>query len=123
MAGHKYGAKKVEYDHHSFSSKLEASVYQWLKLREKNKEITDIKCQETIYLTLARIIYKPDFSFVDINTNQKIYAESKGFETSDWRIKRRLWIFYGPGPLEIYKGSHSNFKLHETLTPGSANDV
>jgi len=113
----KYKSQKVEYDHQSFSSKLEAALYQWLKLREKNGEITDIKCQETVYLTLARIIYKPDFSYVDKTSNEKIYAESKGFETSDWRIKRRLWQFYGPGILEIYKGSHKNFSLHETLKP------
>ncbi len=119
MTRHKYGAKKVEYDHHSFSSKLEAALYKWLKLQEQNGEIADIKAQETIYLTEARIIYKPDFSYVDLKTNKKIYAESKGFETSDWRIKRRLWKFYGPAPLQIYKGSHSNFVLHETITPGT----
>lgn len=114
---HKYKAQKVQYDHHSFSSKLEAAVYQWLKLREKNGEITDIKCQETIYLSLADIIYKPDFSYVDLKTGKKIYSESKGFETSDWRLKRRLWMAYGPAPLEIYKGSHTRFILHETLMP------
>lgn len=115
---HKYGAKKIEYDSHSFQSKFEAALYKWLKLRELNGEIRDIKCQETTYLTDARIMYKPDFSYVNCKTGKKIYAESKGFETSDWRIKRRLWKHYGEGPLEIYKGSASNFKLHETLTPG-----
>ena len=104
---HKYGASKVQYDNQSFSSKFEAALYQWLKLRELNGEITDIKCQETIYLTDAKIIYKPDFSYylyIKDSAAKKIYAESKGFETSDWRIKRRLWAHYGPGPLEIYKG-------------------
>lgn len=115
----KYHSKKVEYDHQSFSSKLEAALYKWLKLREQNKEITDIRCQETCYLTLARIIYKPDFSYVDLISNEKIYAEAKGFETSDWRIKRRLWQFYGPGKLEIFKGSHNNFSLSETLNPST----
>ena len=115
----KYNSKRVEYDHQSFSSKLEASLYQWFKLKEQNGEITDIKCQETIYLTLAKIIYKPDFSYFDLKSDRKIFAEAKGFETSDWRIKRRLWLFYGPAPLEIYKGSYNNFTLHETLNPST----
>jgi hypothetical protein len=111
----KYKSQKVNYDYHSFASKFEASVYNWLKLREKNGEICDIKCQETIYLTLAQIIYKPDFSFITNDSKQKIWAEAKGFETAEWRIKRKLWIYYGPGPLEIYKGKHDNFRLSETL--------
>lgn len=119
---HKYGSSKVEYDNQSFASKFEAALYQWLKLRELNGEIRDVKCQETIYLTNARIIYKPDFSYVDIKSDKKIWAESKGFETSDWRIKRRLWEHYGPGPLEIYKGSAKNFQLHETLTPKASSE-
>jgi hypothetical protein len=113
----KYKSQKVRYDHHSFSSKLEAALYQWLKLREQNKEIEDIRCQETIYLTDARIIYKPDFSYLDMASSERRYAEAKGYETSDWRIKRRLWMYYGPGILEIYKGSHNNFSLQETLKP------
>ncbi len=112
----KYKAQRVSYDHHSFASKFEAALYHWLKFREKNGEITEIKCQETVYLTKARIIYKPDFSYTDLETGKKVYAEAKGYETSDWRIKRRLWEYYGPGDLEIYKGSANNFKLHETLT-------
>lgn len=116
----KYHNQKVSYDNFSFASKLEAALYQFLKLREKSGEISDIKCQETVYLTKARIIYKPDFSFV--MNDKKVFAESKGFETSDWRIKRRLWQHYGPGNLEIYKGSAARLTLHETLTPDGDED-
>ena len=111
----KYRAKKIEYGHHSFASQFEAAVYQWLQLREKNKEISELRCQETIYLTKARIIYKPDFSFIE--NSEKRFVEAKGFETPEWRIKRRLWGSYGPGPLEIYKGSAKSFVLHETIIP------
>jgi hypothetical protein len=111
----KYKSKRVDYDYHNFASKLEASLYQWLKLREKNGEISDIRSQETVYLTKARIIYKPDFSYTDNKTKERIYAESKGIETPEWRIKRRLWQHYGVGKLEVYKGKYDNFKLSETL--------
>ena len=119
---HKYGAKRVEYDHHSFASQLEAALYKWLKLREQNGEIRDIKAQEAIYLTDARIMFKPDFSYVENDTNLKIFAEAKGMETSDYRIKRRLWKAYGPAPLQVYKGSAKNFKLFETVVPGGKNE-
>jgi hypothetical protein len=111
----KYRAKKIQYNDFSFASQLEAAVFQWLQLRVKNKEISDMRCQETVYLTKARIISKPDFSFYENGT--KRFAEAKGFETPEWRIKRRLWEHYGPGPLEIYKGSAKSFRLHETIIP------
>lgn len=112
----KFKSQKVSYDNYTFASKLEASLYHMLKLREKSGEISDIKCQETIYMTLARIIYKPDFSFIDNKTNTKIFAESKGFETNSWRIKRRLWEYYGAGNLEVWRGSYTRPYLHEIIS-------
>lgn len=115
MRKNKYGATRVEYDNHSFSSKLEASVYTMLKVRENAGEIKDIKAQISIYLTEAKIQYIVDFMFIDVKTGSNIYCEAKGMETSSWRIKRKLWMFYGPGPLEIYKGTHLRPFLHEII--------
>lgn len=113
----KYGAKRVKYDNQSFASKLEASVYTLLKARENAGEIVDIRAQVTVHLTNARIQYIVDFAFLDIRTGIVTYCEAKGMETPSWRIKRKLWKFYGPGPLEIYKGTHLRPFLHETITP------
>jgi hypothetical protein len=117
MSYSKFRAKKVEFDHHSFASQLEAAVYLHLKSCEQEGGIKDLKCQQTVYLTKARIIYKPDFSFLDTMNGLRTFAEAKGFETPEWRIKRRLWEWYGEGPLWIYKGSAKSFRLHETITP------
>jgi hypothetical protein len=111
----KYGAKKVERAGYSFASKLEASLFGLLRLREMAGEISELKTQASVYLTDARILYKPDFSYLENGVEQ--FAESKGFETSDWRIKRRLWGCYGPGPLHIWKGSAARLAHHETITP------
>lgn len=111
----KYKAKKVQYDNFSFASKLEAAVYQILKLRELAGEIENLRCQETIYLTKAEIVYKPDFSFTI--ENMKWYAEAKGLSTASFNIKKRLWEYYGPGPLEIYKGTYQRPFLVETIIP------
>lgn len=106
----KYGSQKTELDGHSFSSKLEASVYGLLKAL--GYEV--LQCQDHVYLTDARILYIPDFKFKD-NEGQICWGEAKGFEKPEWRIKRRLWQYYGPGPLHIYKGSHQRPYLDEVL--------
>ena len=111
----KYRNQKVQYDGHSFASKLEAAVYQTLKLREKAREIDITNCQQHVYLTQARIPYIVDFRIFDYSINDFAYVEAKGFETPEWRIKKKLWSYYGPGQLEIYRGSEKKHFLDETL--------
>jgi hypothetical protein len=116
MTYSKYRAKRTELDGRSFASKLEASVYQVLKLLIRAGEITEIKCQVQVELTRARVIYKPDFQCT--RPDGSIYfVESKGHETSDWRIKRKLWQYYGPGELQIWKGNASKPFMYEVIHP------
>lgn len=110
----KYGAKPTKHAGYSFASKGEAGCFDMLSLLEKAGKIRDIKTQVTVYLTRARIIYKPDFQFEDLDLSETVYAEYKGFETPEWRIKRRLWMHYGPGRLRIYKG---RMNLVEEIIP------
>lgn len=116
---HRTNKKKTEFAGYSFASKLEANTFGILRLRESAKEIRDIQVQDTIYLSEAKITYKPDFKYFDIASNDYEWAEAKGIETPEWRIKRRLWMAYGPGKLHIYmakKFSTIPF-LKETLIP------
>jgi hypothetical protein len=113
----KYGNKKVNYDGYSFGSKLEASIYAIIKQQEELKKWKLWNVQDHVNLTKANILYIADFKCFDLETKKHFWVEAKGFETSDWRIKRRLWSWYGPGDLLIYKGSHARPFLHETLTP------
>lgn len=113
----KYRNKRITHAGYSFASKGEASLFEELKFMEKSGLIYDLKCQDTVYLTYARIIYKPDFSYTDAETLKKEYAEFKGFETPEWRIKLRLWKEYGPGKLKIFKGSYKKIYLEETIAP------
>lgn len=110
----KYGAKKSG----DFPSKLEASVYQLLLLREKAKEISEIKRQVRVELTDACIATKVDFSFTENSTGQTVFCEAKGVETERWNLIKRLWRFYGAGPLEIFKGTYMRPQLVETIIPG-----
>jgi len=112
----KYGAQKVSYGGYSFSSKLEAATYQILKLRMVAGEIKSIDCQVCVYLTKARVLYIPDFK-CELTDGQIIYVESKGFEAARWPTIKKLWLWYGPAPLEIYKGNYDRPFLAETIYP------
>lgn len=101
---------------HSHASKLESSVCQMLQLRIRAKEIDIVQCQDHVYLTEARILYIPDFKCTT-RDKKEFFVEAKGFETPEWKLKKKLWKFYGPAPLEIWMGSHTNPFLKETLTP------
>ena len=61
------------------------------------------------------IIYKIDFSFLE--KGRLIYSEAKGFETDRWRICVKLWKYYGPAPLEIWKGSYSAPRRIDYIVP------
>lgn len=101
----------------SFASKGEANLYDHLCWLEKAGKIRGIRCQVTVYLTEARIMYKPDFAFTEASSGECIYAEFKGFETPEWRIKRRLWEYYGPGRLQVFKGSAESLRMTEEIVP------
>lgn len=117
----KYRNQKVTYDGHSFASKLEAAVFQILKLREKAKEIEIVQHQAHTYLTKARIHYIPDFKIFNYKINDFAYVEAKGFETPDWKNKLKLWDYYGPAQLEIYRGSSNRPFLDEVRTIKESN--
>jgi hypothetical protein len=114
----KFGSTRVRSDDgYTFASKLEASVYKILKMRKLSGEIEVTQNQSNIHLTDAKILYIPDFKCLYKKSNETFWVEAKGFETAEWRIKRRLWKAYGPGKLEIWMGSHLKPFLKEILIP------
>jgi predicted nuclease of restriction endonuclease-like RecB superfamily len=112
----KFGNKRSQCSlGHSHRSKLESAVCAEYQQRARIDNLV-LTCESHVYLTDAHILYIPDFKLRAIDGTE-FYGESKGFETPEWRIKKRLWEHYGPAPLEIWKGSHSNPKLVEVITP------
>jgi hypothetical protein len=93
-----------------FASKFEAAVYHFLEI---DPDVSDIKCQKKIYLTDAKILLIVDFEY--LRKGKLTYGEAKGFETASWRIKRKLWKYYGPAKLEIFAGSHARPYLKEVV--------
>lgn len=98
-SGLKYKNVKVEIDGIKFDSKAEGNFYLYLK----GQKIKIIELQPKVYLTEARILYKPDFLIEE--NGKPIYVDYKGFQTAVFKIKIRLWAKYGPGELRLIKGN------------------
>src|SRR5258708_4811818 len=80
---------RVEMAGRSFASKFEAEIYKLLCLRESSGEVRDIKCQDHVFLTDARVEYIPDFRVFDNKLGELVWHEAKGFETDIFRLKKK----------------------------------
>jgi hypothetical protein len=88
-----------------------------LKLRVLAREIEIIKHQFKVFLSEAEIVYIPDFKCRILRTGEVFFVEAKGFETADWKIKKKLWSKYGPAPLHVWSGTCYRPALQEILIP------
>lgn len=108
---------KVDLDGHRFDSKLEACLYLYLKAEVDQGRLELLRCKEHVFLTAARIEMIPDFCAFDCTLQQEVYYEAKGFETDVWFIKKKLWHYYGPARLRIFKGNAQRFRMVEEIIP------
>jgi hypothetical protein len=97
----KYKAKKTEIDGIIFDSKAEAKRYQELKLIERAGQIKNLSLQPRFMLQEGfvnthtgkkerAIEYVSDFMYLE--NNVIIVEDVKGMKTSDYKIKRKLFI-------------------------------
>lgn len=105
---------------HSHRSKLESSVCQLLQLQAKAKELIIEATEDNVFLTKARIRYIADFRVRMLPSNEVAWVEAKGHENDRWPMIRKLWQFYGPGRLVVYKGTWQRPVMHEVITPESS---
>ena len=96
----KYSAKRVSHAGYSFASKLEAAVFDILKLRECAGEIKDIQCQAHVKLTKAKIVYIPDFKFTDVKSGEEYYAEAKDSKRPTTALKGASGCITAPARLK-----------------------
>lgn len=59
----------------------------------------------------------PDFSAILVKTGEPIFFEAKGHQLAPWPTKLQLWRVYGPGPLEIWKGTYKYPELVDVVYP------
>ena len=114
----KYNSKKTIVDGIKFDSMSEANFY--LKIKGYNRyEILEL--QPKVYLTDARILYKPDFFILDKHTQEKFYVDVKGFMTPVFALKARLWRHFADLPLRIYTAKKNYYELTNLFLPDRKN--
>lgn len=90
----KYGNKKTVLDGIRFDSKAEAAYYAQLKMREKAGEVTAVELQRPFPLLSPTgelmATYKADFAFWDNREGRFRVIDVKGFETKEFRLKRKM---------------------------------
>ena len=113
----KYKNKQTFYKDRSFGSKAEALTAAHFDMLTKMGSISQVRFQVSVLLTESEIKYIADFVYFDHALKQDVYAETKGFETDVWKIKKRLWKHYGPGLLRVYKVQRDRVILTEEIWP------
>lgn len=109
----KYNARKTIRDGHVFDSAAEADYYIKLKGRLMAGEISNLRLQPKFVLLEAftdsggkrqrAITYTADFAY-DEADGAAVVAECKGFETRDWVIRKKLFLYrYRQYRLEVIK--------------------
>lgn len=101
----KFGAVKTDLDGIKFDSKQESERYAQLKILEKSGLITGLKLQPKFmlqegFIKLGKrycpITYKADFAYYDVQKGQSVVEDVKGFETKDFKLKRKLFEYKYP---------------------------
>lgn len=85
---HKFHAKPVDYNGIHFSSQLEKKWYMHLKFLQKSGEVLFFLRQVPFHLT-GNIVYRADFMVFFADERVEIW-EIKGFETSEWIMKKKM---------------------------------
>jgi len=91
----KYRNIKTVVDGITFASKAEARRYGQLKLLERAGHITGLQLQVPFRL-YAGIKYIADFVYCDCATERMTAEDVKGFETKEFKLKKRLFEAYYP---------------------------
>lgn len=101
----KYKNKKCIYKGIKFDSKKEMAYYIKLKMLEEKGKIKKLELQKTYELqpsfkvngkTYRKITYKADFSYITTADDKLHIADTKGFRTEVYKLKRKMFAYkYG----------------------------
>jgi hypothetical protein len=80
-----------------FASKREMKVYQDLALLKKAKKIKSFELQPVFELLPKpnRVKYIADFKVINNDGSEEIW-DVKGFETPDFKIKKKMMTYFHP---------------------------
>jgi hypothetical protein len=107
----KYNARRTEIDGIAFDSKIEGEYYRHLKQQQEDGKIKEFELQPIFTLQegfrkngkyYRPILYIADFKVYDNDGSIQI-IDVKGFETADFKIKRKLFEKKYPFSLILVK--------------------
>jgi anaerobic selenocysteine-containing dehydrogenase len=107
----KYNARRTEIDHIAFDSKIEGEYYRYLKQQQEDGKIKEFELQPIFTLQegfrkngkyYRPILYIADFKVYDNDGTVQI-IDVKGYETADFKIKRKLFEKKYPFTLVLVK--------------------
>jgi len=99
---HKFSATRTTKDNVSFASKLEADYYDKLKLLKKVGKVLFFLRQVPLHLGDGKSKYVVDF--VEFWSNGEVrFVDVKGFETAEFKLKKKLVESLYPIEIEIVK--------------------
>lgn len=108
-SAHKYGAIATEVDGIRFDSKAEATYYRELKLREKGRDISELRLQTRWPLHVNGVeigAYVSDFDFKE--DGRLMVVDVKGVKTPLYRWKKKHFqLQYGMSITEVDKQTAS----------------
>lgn len=117
-ATNKYQAKRTKcMKGHWHNSGAESALCYQLHQREQIGEHSNIRVEQSVYLSAARVRYVADFVVFDHKLQDDVWYEFKGKEMARWPTIKKLWRAYGPGKLRIYKGSATRMSMVEEINP------
>lgn len=102
MVYNKYKNKKVVVDGITFDSRKEAKRYSELKFMERCGLIKDLELQKPYELqpkfrknnkTYQKITYIADFTYYDIEREQIVVEDVKGYKTDVYKLKKKLFEY------------------------------
>ncbi|MBR2554333.1 MAG: DUF1064 domain-containing protein [Aeriscardovia sp.] len=117
--GTKYNASKCIVDGITFDSRKEANRYLELKLLERGGLIKDLELQKDFELLPnqyapdeikmlkngkekivkgklleRRVIYRADFAYIDMATNEQVVEDVKGIKLPEYILKRKMLLYF-----------------------------
>lgn len=105
----KFNNKKVEIDGIVFDSKMEGDYYEFLKRAKAQGAIQDFTLQPVYELqpkftkrglNFMAINYKSDFELT-LNDGGLLTIDVKGFETADFKLKKKMFEYKYPQELRL----------------------
>lgn len=119
----KYGNTKLDTPSGKFDSRLEYQHYLDLQMLQRAGKITRLNRQVRIKLGKSpncKVHYVADFAYYDFEKDSWIIADTKGFETADFKLKLK-WLLDSYSNFVFYLIFKRETKIYEPFFDISVN--